>query len=701
MTHQPLTQVVLHTLRDSLPGVLGKSWEPRAGQSDMASAVAAVIETGGVEVIEAETGLGKSLAYLIPILHHCRRTGARAVVSTYTRNLQRQLIDKDFALAGRAAGVDVRGVSLMGRGNYLCRRRAGSRIGRGRGRSDVDPGVARFLRSALADESGELDALAGASRYLDGAMRFAVSSPQRDAVCAGCDSRGDCFMLRARRRALDAQVVVTNHALLFSDLALSGALLGPFDVLVVDEAHHLEDVATDFFSISYSPRSIRGASQSVYSPELEETVRYISAMVEADDKGDAREVDEAWKSFHAALDDAEEHTKALFATLGANAARGGGAGNGQGAADVVQVVYREGAPLLYGADSPAAGVSHAMARLESAAAAVLDVAGECKSLAESGAAGAMKAVRDTAAETRAEFEFLLSAAADDHVFYARVGGPGVQALTASPVDVSARLGDVLEEDGRATVLTSATLAVDGDFSFTLERLGLDGGGASTKRYESSFDIDGSRLVLLPDDVPAPNDPAFLPAAAGLIEDAVVAGGRRALVLCTARGQVSALGRLLSPSPQVGGELFLQTAGASREELLERFRGSRRGVLAGLASFWEGIDLPGADLELLIILKLPFMVPSEPVTRARAARLEEVGENPFEKLFIPDVVLKLRQGMGRLIRTSRDSGAVIILDRRLVHSRYGGQILRAVTNRSVRCAGREDTLLRLTEHFRKE
>jgi len=696
MTHHPLTRAVSGVFGDKLPGILGGAYERREQQTDMSMAVASLIHSGGVEVIEAETGLGKSLAYLVPLVLHCARSGGRAVVSTYTRNLQRQLIDKDFPIACRAAGVSVAAASLMGRGNYLCRRRAEAKAGGSKGRATAESATSadlrRWLRTALAGETGEVDALPGASQYLDAGMRASIVSPSRDAVCAGCGMREDCFMLRARRRALDAQVVVTNHALLFSDLSVSGALLGSYDVLVVDEAHHLEDVATDFFSISYSPRSLSGSAHSVYTPELEETAKYIRAMVAAESQEDAHKVDKLWKQFHDALEDANGKTADLFRILGKNAPRP------RESLESSQVVYEEGSPLMYGAETAAAAVSRALGGMESAAVSLLEVAEGVESIAEGGAAGAVRAIRDVAAETRAEFDFLVSGVADDHVFCARLDGSSpVKALEAWPVDVSDRLGAVLVDGSRAAVLTSATLAVDGDFSFILERLGLEDGIAGTRRYDSPFDLDERRLVLQPHYLPEPSDKSFLPAAAALIEDAVAASGRRALVLCTARTQVAGLGRLLS---RVGPDLLLQVDGASREDLLERFRRSRRGVLVGLASFWEGVDLPGDDLELLIILKLPFMVPTEPVAQARAQRVEQSGENPFDKLYLPDVVLKLRQGMGRLIRSGRDRGVVLLLDRRLTHSRYGGFVLKSITDRYVRCDRREEAVELLERYFQQ-
>jgi Rad3-related DNA helicase len=690
MTSQPLAFEVRAVFGERLAVLMGGGYERREQQSRMSAAVAGLIDTGGVAVMEAGTGLGKSLAYLVPLVLHCARQGSRVVVSTYTRNLQRQLIEKDFPLACKAAGAGVNGVSLMGRGNYICRRRAEAKA-RGPGAdANTTATVRRWLRSALGDESGAVDTIAGASRHLDASLRTSIVSPSRDSVCAGCGVRHDCFMLAARRRALDAQLVVTNHALLFSDVSVSGSLLGPYDVLVVDEAHHLEDVATDFFSITFSPRSLTGSANSLYTPELEETARYVRAMVESESPDHVRDVDEIWKRFRDALDDAGENTAALFRLLGKNAPRPRPSKAG------ATLTYAEGSPLMYGAEGATSGVSRALGRMESAAASLLELAEAAGVVEEGGAAGAVRAIRDLAAETRSEFNFLASASADDHVFYAQLDGEaGIASLKASPVDVGDRLGSLLVEGGKTVVLTSATLAVDGDFSFILNSLGLDGGVASTSRFGSPFDLDERRLVLQPDYLPDPSSDAFLGEAAALIDDAVAVTGRRALVLCTSRAQVSGLGRLLVPGR---GEVLLQEAGASREDLLERFRQSKRGVLVGLASFWEGIDLPGDDLELLIILKLPFLVPSQPVAQARAQRVERTGENPFEKLFLPDVVLKLRQGMGRLIRTGRDRGVVLLLDRRLTHGRYGEFVLNSITNRFVRCARREEALERLERYF---
>jgi Rad3-related DNA helicase len=518
-------------------------------------------------------------------------------------------------------------------------------------------------------------------------------------------------MFKARRQALDAQFVVTNHAMLFSNVIASGSLLGPYDVLVIDEAHHLENVATDFYSLSYSPYAIRGAQHSIYSPALDETVKYIMAMAADESAGDAEAIEDLWKLFHDALDAADKSTAEMFSVLGKNATHVVGArsksGAGRNAYEINQAVYQEGAPLLYGIDTPVADVSRALGRMEAAVERILEIVISHDSLAESGANGALRAIRDSTLETRAEFDFLVAGSSEDHVFHARLGrgtpssgADTALALAASPVDVSARLGSTLEDGCQAAVLTSATLAVDGDFAFTLKRFGLDRcSRADTLSYESPFDLDNRRAVLLAAHMPDPGDRSFVSAAADIIESVSAACDRRVLVLCTARNQVTALADLLLSTRDSGNdEVFAQSEGASRKDLLARFKRSHRGILVGLASFWEGIDLPGDDLELLVILKLPFLVPSEPITQARSKRIADSGEDAFEKLFIPDVVLKLRQGMGRLIRSGGDRGAVLILDRRLWHSRYGESVLRAVTNKYVRSDERVRTIEYLVTFF---
>lgn len=713
MVRSPLSTQVANAFEQRLPRILGEAFERRDGQMEMARSVAETIEADRVLVVEAETGLGKSLAYLVPLIRHCKNTGARAVVSTYTRNLQSQLVEKDFPLAASAAGVQIEGVPLMGRTNYVCRRGVKKLLDEGGSGAALE----EWLRTTLDDATGYLESLPESSIHMDASVKTAISCPRNETVCSGCRLRGDCFMLAARRRALNAQVVMVNHALLFSDEATGGALLGPHDVLVVDEAHHLEDVATQCLTLSFTPRTICGASHSAYSPEYDEIVAYARAMVARESEAAVKRVDELWEAYRDSVRLADDKTGELFAVLGGNieslAGRPGGKErNGLRNGDAAQLTYQEGSPLFYGAETLVTAVAQGIRRMAASAGSLHAVAEETETLADSGALAALKAIEDVSAETLAEFEFVTAGRADDHVFYAREARDdrgarrsrrtraSLSALSASPIDVGARLGTMLE-DKAAAVLTSATLAVEGDFSYFLEQVGLDGSPRTdATRYESPFDMVTQRAVLVAEFLPDPAGGDFVSEAARVIGDCVRTCDRRALVLCTAKRQVPALARrLLEDEP--GGELYLQTDGVGRGDLLERFKRSRRGILIGVASFWEGVDLPGDLLELLIILKLPFLVPSDPIVQARARRVEEAGDHPFEKLFLPDVILRLRQGIGRLIRSSGDRGVVLVLDRRLVGSQYGDRVLGAVTKTFVTCRGRDDMVERAKAHLEAE
>jgi len=693
-----LHAAVASVFNDRLPELLRGAFEVRSQQVEMALRVTDALAAERLAVIEAETGLGKSLAYLVPAVVFCRESGRRAVVSTHTRNLQRQLIVKDFPLALSAAGGGVKGAVLMGRANYACRRGIESVLKMGRAGLGSDE-LAQWLRDLLASETGELESIPGGSRFLSPELRATIACPARETVCARCPRRSDCFMFAARKRALEADVVMVNHALLFSDAAASGALLGPFSALVVDEAHHLEDVATDFFTLRYSPYAVKGAHDSVYSPECDETIAYARAIVAQDSETEAKRVEDSWTAFLAAAREADGKTAELFRVLDRNFREMARRWTREWA-ESRQVTYGEGAPLLYGGETIAAEISRALARMESSTADIVEVVRAFDALGETGVEGTVRSMREAAGEALARFEFLTTASAEDHVFYVRADeSMRVSELAASPVDVSPRLGALLEDSATSAILTSATLAVDGDFSYTLDRLGLARSArASVERYESPFDLAAQRAVLLAPFLPDPSEEIFLVEAARVMRAVAISTRRRMLVLCTAKSQVSRLSALLSGEGEGAFPVFAQTEGGSRVDLLDSFRRSAGGVLIGLASFWEGIDLPGELLEVLVILKLPFLVPGQPVVQARTRRVVDAGEDAFERMFIPDVVLKLRQGMGRLIRTGSDRGAVIILDRRLWHSHYGESVLRAVTKQSTACDTLDEMIERLSLHF---
>ena len=330
-----LTDRVRNIFDEQLGPSLGDRYERREGQAAMADDVARAIESRCVLVAEAETGIGKSLAYLIPILEHCNATGTRAVISTHTRNLQRQLVESDYPIARSIVSGDCDAAVLMGRSNYLCKKAVKKLLQSER--RDLSKG--QWFRGLLLDASGEIDSLPGASTYLNADVRRQIAAPHVDAVCRGCHLRDECYLIRARKEAISANVVFVNHALLFSDLQASSALLGPYDVLVIDESHHLEDAATSFLSLSYTPRSIAGSWESIYTPELEETVAYARAMVPFDE---SEEIDRAWKCFHSAMASADMATHLLFDQMGENARRHRSDKDRRHVSTNSRVVYAEG-----------------------------------------------------------------------------------------------------------------------------------------------------------------------------------------------------------------------------------------------------------------------------------------------------------------------------------------------------------------------
>ena len=309
-----------------------------------------------------------------------------------------------------------------------------------------------------------------------------------------------------------------------------------------------------------------------------------------------------------------------------------------------------------------------------------------ENMADTGVLPTLNEMASLARETLDVFRFLVSGSADGHVFFADVGSENrVHGLAASPVDVSAQLGSIIEDSNESVVLTSATLSVGGDFQYLLNRFGVGSSPrVSTERYESPFDLERRRVVL-PTYLPDPGSVDYADAAAEVIRTAHDAIPRRFVVLCTSRFQLRQLSTALGKYPGQAESLYPQLDGTARGDLLERYKKDPKGILLGLASFWEGVDLPGDLVEVVVITKLPFMVPADPIVQARSHRVSAVGESPFEKLYLPDVVLKLRQGMGRLIRTGTDRGAVILLDRRLKDSPYGGFVMDAVAPFGHTCA----------------
>jgi ATP-dependent DNA helicase DinG len=633
-------------------------YEDREGQLAMADAVERALEGRRVLLCEAGTGTGKTLAYLVPAL----LSGKKVVVSTATKALEEQIVHKDVPLIAEKIGLAPDVALVKGLANYLCKRRYEEL--RVSADSHADPAVRRALPMleawATDTESGDVAEIDGLRE--DDPLWREVSSSSETRVGASCEHYTACFVTRMKKDAERARVVVVNHHLFFADLAVREAaaargfggagVLPPYDAVIFDEAHALEDVATSFFGVRLSKAR-------------------IDAML--------RDAERAFRA-HGLSDLLGRGEGAAIAGLVREAS---GAFFDAVAAEALRARARDEARVPLGGEVWHGELDAARARLDSALEALSGYA-ETHAVAEP-----IRLVATRAADAQGGLA-RVSDPRTDHVTWAEVGRRNV-AVGASPIDLSAMFRERVFDRVGAAVLTSATLATtalpaaratDDDarpsaFTFLRSRLGLD--AATTVPVDelevpSPFDYERNALLYTPRDLPEANDGAFLDRAAERAFELVTCAGGGAFVLCTSirsmRGLAAGLGRRL------GRPIFVQ-GDMPKAALLGRFRARTDAVLVATMSFWEGVDVPGDALRLVVIDKIPFAVPTDPVVAARSAALEAEGKNPFAHLSVPEAAITLKQGFGRLIRTRTDRGVVAILDRRIKTRSYGGKLLAAL------------------------
>ena len=668
----------------------GGTFEDRPGQRDMAAYAADVYNDGGIALLEAGTGVGKSFAYLVPALEWARLNGERTIVSTNTINLQEQLVGKDLPILARALSAGDRPVTfalLKGWRNYLCLARLEQ---------------ARVGQDSLFDDArgAELESLAGwAARTGDGSLADLAEEPSSDvwdAVAAEsdlctrlkCPHFERCFLFQARRRAAEADVVVVNHHLLASDLAVriasdnwqEAAVLPPYRRLVLDEAHHLEDVAAQHLG---SQVSMLGVQRLL--GRLERNGRGLLPTLAAelairDDLLSAASRDLLTRSLLDALVAARRGAEELFGRLARRLEAE------PGTAPVLRLTDAFAADAVWpaGLDVALENLLVAFGRLRDGVETIadrlsLDDPAERRTQLVGELRGVVRRL-DTAAEALKAALQPPPAPSLSSVRWLERRGRKTPNLTlaAVPLDLAPVLKEALFDRVETVVLTSATLAAGGEFTFIEERLGLALPPSRVTIREvlpSPFDFPSQCLFGIPTDIPEPRDD----------ESGHDAGVARVLVELAhaSDGGIFALftshGALRRTADAVRGRLagrwpLLVQGDGQRDLLLRRFREAGSAILLGTDSFWEGVDVPGRALRVLILAKLPFKVPSEPLTAARLERLTEAGIDGFTHYLVPHAALKLKQGFGRLIRTKSDVGAVVLLDRRAVTKRYGGMIL---------------------------
>ena len=594
-------------------------YAPRDVQADMAEAVATAFGRRETLVVEAGTGTGKTFAYLVPAL----LSGQRVVVSTGTLNLQDQLFYRDLPRVRAALDRPVRVALLKGRANYACRHRLTKALQQPAGRHEVVK--LRELQAWVSrTESGELHEVGSLAE--DDPLLPRVSSTAENCLGSKCDEFEQCFVVKARRNAQSADVVVVNHHLLFADFMLReegfGQILPGADALVVDEAHQLPELATRFFGTRVSTRQLQDIAQD--------------AGEEAARLGDVPQLREA----AAALAQATGLLEQAFVGV---------------AGRVTLAAFRQ---------RPAA--DHALREVTAALAALRE---QLLPLSERTPELGANALRATDFTTR--LDALLDPDAEGRVAWVEPLGRG-GTLQATPIRVDEDFTRMREQHEGAWVFTSATLAAGEDFSHFCGQLGLD--GARTLRLQSPFDYERQARLFLPKGLPEPNDPDYSGRVAETALPIIEASGGGAFVLCTSHRALREIAGRLRERLRV--PLLVQGEG-SRTELLEAFTRAGDAVLVGTASFWEGVDVRGLALRVVIIDKLPFAALGDPVFEARLGAIREAGGEPFGDYQLPQAIMVLRQGVGRLIRDPADRGLLVLCDPRLRTRGYGRRILESL------------------------
>ena len=656
---QPLTVGEGRSIADAAAALLGpdgplaarEGYEYREAQLQMAMAIGQTLERKRRLMVEAGTGVGKSLAYLTPLALWAARTGKRAVVATHTVNLQEQLADRDLPTVAGLLDQPVSVAVLKGRNHYLSIRRWRRFLAA----SDVaghEPDVVsiRFKLKILAwlatTTTGDRSEV-----YLAGdeeQLWRRVASDATDCLGPACANwpNARCHMVGARRRAADAAIVVTNHALLLAGTERQGQVLGPYEALVIDEAHHLESVATEQL----------GAT--VRLADLTLIVDRLPALPGTPLGADLERCREAGQRL---FGDAKGF---MSAKLGGEHAANGRVGLSEGI---------RGDPGFGFVERSAVHASGVLQRTASALASGESAGMQAELLPQPDRADdELEHAAVALAGLAAAIDHVIARPREGMVTWIEMRGEQAE-LHEAPVDVSVPLAETVFDPAESVVLTSATLSVAGGFDFIRNRVGI-GATAEELTLPSSFDYLRQAVCILPEDATAYDDPAHDLQMTALIDGIAARLDGHTLVLFTSYGPLKRVWALLQERLDARGIASLaQGLDGTRRQILQSFLADPRTVLLATSSFWEGIDIPGDRLRCVVIDKLPFPVPTDPLVRARSERLRD----PFGEYILPVAIIRLRQGFGRLIRSASDRGAVVLCDPRLRTRQYGLGFLRAL------------------------
>ena len=649
--------------------------EPRPSQLRMSLAIADVLDHGGRLAVEAQTGTGKSLAYLIPLLLRESPGETPAVIATKTLQLQEQLMQKELPLLQRLLPAPRRVVQARGWNNYLCLRKV----------ETPNEETVRDLGSELtrlrsrATSSGER--LTRQKVLLPQAQWQKIQADPNDCQKQRCPYFARCGLFAERRELEDADIILTNHAFLLSDLKVrrdGGGLLPECDVLVLDEAHRLDDVATDHLAVRFDSERISSTLSSPLQGWLE-SLRFAllahlpeAHLLDWSSRFDSQVV--------MALKELEELAGRVLSEM--SAGRTGTDNTLQHSwltSPSGEIVANLASELTFGLDTLVVEL--------------LTLSQDYGELSPLGSPPELARLARSLRRLTDDLEFLLAGSDPDWVFLCDFSGP---ALIARPIDNSQTLDTELFRGFQSVIATSATLRVNESYEFFLNRCGLGAEPTHQLTLESPFDSKSSTFIGLANQGLDPNDPRFPEVLAPSLWELVVGLGGRTFILTTSHRRLMEFANLLGPSlAEVGIELLVQGQ-APAAQLLRRFDSQGAHVLLGVDTFWEGVDIPGERLSCVVLTRLPFPVPNDPLFAARSKRIEQEGGNAFDSLSLPLTALKLKQGFGRLLRGASDRGVFLLFDPRIGQKIYGPSLTCQLPGRHARYGSPEQLVAQALE-----
>ncbi len=679
---EPVKKKVIHKLDPEIcisyvkrGGALEKvvdDFEERDAQKLMIELVCDSFNQSGISLIEAGTGIGKSFAYLIPSIEWAILNRERVVISTNTINLQEQLLKKDIPALTNVIDKEFRYVLMKGRGNYICLNRV----------MEVSQDMFSFIDEDEQDQFNSI--LEWINKTQDGTVSDLPFTPKqsfwekinsKSETCLGAKCRyfSKCFFNRVKKEALKAHIIITNHHYFLADSNLmeaGGSVLPNFDRVVFDEAHRLEDSATSFFTKELNRASVVFFLNQIYrSGKRGKDKGYFAYL-----RNRSIIDNEAFEMIKRQVSDIKENADNLFSALSSFIKK-----VFEDMADTEEYPVIEvdrsiqEVPEWHTLIIPAIdGFYNSLRDLENS---LMDIRGKLEKVGKDVQVKQIDGFILRIMDVLQTLDIFLNDEKYDYVRWIENRGDMVR-VKVSLIDVGQKLREMIYEKSKSVVLTSATLTVNGKFDFLKSRLGIDY-EVSEAVIDSPFDYGEQMEIIVQSDLAEPNNPGYVMGLSSSVESIIKKMNGSTLVLFTSYLTLNAVFDLVKEKLKGHGYALLKQGNASRHRLLSEFKHQKRAVLFGTESFWEGIDVPGEDLRCVVITRLPFKVPRDPIIKARLKQVEMAGKNSFTGYLLPLAVLKVKQGVGRLIRKKSDRGVVIILDRRIISKNYGGIFFRSL------------------------